>query len=49
MVPIFAILTIIACIGMKSFAQRVRRTHTAEEKKMRRVKWGLTEEAFSKC
>jgi hypothetical protein len=49
MVPLFAILTIIACIGIKSLAQRVRRTHIAEEKRMRRVKWGLTEEAFLKC
>jgi hypothetical protein len=49
MVPILAILTIIACIGTKSLAQRVRRTRTAEEKRMRRVKWVLTEEAFLKC
>ena len=46
MVPILAILTVVTCIGVKSLAQRVRRIHTAEEKKMRRVKWGLTEEAF---
>ena len=49
MVPIFAILTIITCIGVKSLAQRVRRTHTGEERKMRRSTWGLTEEAFLKC
>ncbi len=48
MVPIFVILTIIACIGIKSLAQRIRRTHTAEVISMRRVKWGLTEEAFLK-
>ena len=46
MVPIFVILTIIACIGMKSLAQRVRGTHTAEERRMRRSQWRLTEEAF---
>ena len=49
MVPIFVLLTIIACIGMKSLAQRARGTHIAEEKRMRRVKWELTEEAFLKC
>jgi hypothetical protein len=49
MVPIFVILTVIACIGIKSLAQRVRGTHTAEERRMRRVKWELTEEAFLKC
>jgi len=49
MVPIFAILTIITCIGMKSLAQKVRGTHADEEKTMRRVKWGLTDEAFLKC
>jgi hypothetical protein len=48
MVPILVILTIIGCIGIKSLAQRVRRTHSAEEMSMRRVKWGLTEEAFLK-
>jgi hypothetical protein len=46
MTPIFVILTMIACIGIKSLAQRVRRTHTAKERRMRRVKWELTEEAF---
>jgi len=49
MVPIFAILTTITCIGIKALTQRVRRIHTAEERKMRRAKWGLTEEAFLKC
>jgi hypothetical protein len=39
---------IIGCIGIKSLTQRVRRTHTAEGISMRRVKWGLTEEAFLK-
>lgn len=48
MVPIFVILTIVGCIGIKSLTQRVRRTHSAEEMSMRRVKWGLTEEAFLK-
>ncbi len=49
MVPIFAILTMITCIGIKLLAQRGKQTHTAEERKMRRTKWGLTEEAFLKC
>ena len=48
MVPIFVILTIIGCIGIKSLTQRVRRTHPVEGMSMRRVKWGLTEEAFLK-
>jgi len=48
MVPVLVILTIIGCIGIKSLIQRVRRTHTAEVISMRRVKWGLTEEAFLK-
>ena len=48
MVPILVILTIVGCIGIKSLTQRVRRTHSAEEMSMRRVKWGLTEEAFLK-
>jgi len=48
MVPIFVILTIVGCIGIKSLTQRVRGTHSAEEMSMRRVKWGLTEEAFLK-
>jgi hypothetical protein len=48
MVPILVILTIIGCIGIKSLTQRVRRTHTAEGISMRRIKWGLTEEAFLK-
>ena len=46
MVPIFVILTIAGCIGIKSLTQRVKRTHSAEKMSMRRVKWGLTEEAF---
>ena len=46
MVPIFALLTIVTCVGIKSMVQRVRRTDTAEEKEMRRITWGLTEEAF---
>ncbi len=48
MVPIFVILTIAGCIGVKSFTERIRRTHSAEKISMRRVKWGLTEEAFLK-
>jgi Tfp pilus assembly protein PilE len=48
MVPILVILTIIGCIVIKSLTQRVRRTHNAEVISMRRVKWGLTEEAFLK-
>ncbi len=49
MVPIFVIMTVITCIGIKSLSQRAKRIHTAEEKEMRRAKWGLTEEAFLKC
>ncbi len=48
MVPIFVILTIAACIGIKSLTQKVRRTHSAEEMSIGRVKWGFTEEAFLK-
>jgi hypothetical protein len=48
MVPILVILTVIACIGIRSLAQRIR-THAAEERKVRRSPWILTEEAFSKC
>ena len=48
MVPIFVILTVGGCIGIKSLTRRVRRTHSAEEMSMWRVKWGLTEEAFLK-
>jgi hypothetical protein len=49
MVPIFVILTIISCIGIKALVERGRQTHIAEERKMRRSTWGLTEEAFLKC
>jgi hypothetical protein len=49
MVPLFTILTMITCIGIKSLARRVRRTHADEDRRMRRIKWGLTEEAFLKC
>ena len=49
MVPILVILTVIACIGIRSLAQRVRRIFASEERKMRRGQWILTEEAFSKC
>jgi len=49
MVPILVILTVVACMGIKSLAQRVRRIHAAEERKVRRSQWILTEEAFLKC
>ena len=49
MTPIFVLLTVITCVGIKSLAKRIRQTHTAEERRVRRVKWGLTEEAFLKC
>jgi hypothetical protein len=49
MVSILVILTFITCVGAKSLAKRVRRTHAAEERKVRRSPWILTEEAFSKC
>ncbi len=48
MVPILVILTVVGCVGIKSLTERIRRTHSAEELSMRRVKWGLTEEAFLK-
>jgi hypothetical protein len=49
MAPLFAILTIITCVGIKALTQRVKQTHTTKERTIRRVPWGLTEEAFSKC
>jgi hypothetical protein len=49
MVPILAILTVITCVGIKSIAQKVRRTHAAEERKVRRSPWILAEESFLKC
>ncbi len=49
MVPIFVILTIIGCIGVKVLAERGKQTHIAEERKIRRGTWVLTEEAFLKC
>ena len=49
MVPILVILTVIACMGIRSLVQRVLGTHAAEERKVRRGQWILTEEAFSKC
>lgn len=49
MVPIFIILTLMSCIGIKVLTERGRQTHIAEERKMRRSTWGLTEEAFLKC
>jgi len=33
MVPIFAILTVMSCIGIKSLAKKIRQTHAAEESK----------------
>ena len=48
MVPIFVILTVITCIGIKSLAQRVRRTHTAEERRVRRVQMGIDRRSFLK-
>jgi len=49
MVPILVILTVIACFAIRSLAQRVSGTHAAEERRTRRSRWILTEEAFSKC
>ena len=49
MVPIFVALTIIGCIGVKVLAERGKQTHIAEERKIRRGTWVLTEEAFLKC
>lgn len=49
MVTTLVLLTIISCIGIKFAIQRIRQTHTVEERKMRRGKWALTEEAFLKC
>jgi hypothetical protein len=47
MVPIFVILTVLMCIGIKSLAQRGRQTHAETEKKTGRIgRWRLTEEAF---
>jgi hypothetical protein len=48
MVPLFAILTVVTCIGVKSLSQRVRRIHSTEERKVRRAQWRLAEEAFLK-
>jgi hypothetical protein len=48
MTAIFVLLTVITCVGIKSLAKRIRQTHTAE-RRGRRVRWGLTEEAFLKC
>ncbi len=49
MTVLFVLLTVITCVGIKSLAKRIRQAHTAEEKRVRRVRWGLTEEAFLKC
>jgi hypothetical protein len=49
MTAIFVLLTVMTCVGIKLLAKRIRQTHTAEERRVRRVRWGLTEEAFSKC
>jgi len=48
MAPILVILTVMACIGIRSLAQRVRRISASEERRMRRSQWRLTEEAFLK-
>jgi hypothetical protein len=49
MTAIFVLLTVMTCIGIKSLAKRIRQTRTGEERRVRRVRWGLTEEAFLKC
>ncbi len=49
MTVILALLTVMACIGIKSLAKKERQIHIAEEGSVRRVRWGWTEEAFSKC
>ncbi len=49
MVPIFVMMTVVGCIGIKALAQRGRKAHIIEERKIRRNPWGLTEEAFLKC
>lgn len=49
MVPVFVIMTVVLCIGIKSLAQRPRRTHPAEERGIGRSPWGWREEAFLKC
>ena len=49
MTLIFVLLTVITCVGIKSLAKRIRQTHTTEERRVSRVRWGLTEEAFSNC
>ncbi len=49
MTLILVLLTVMACVGIKSLVKGIRRAHTAEERRVRRVKWGLTEEAFLKC
>jgi hypothetical protein len=48
MVPIFVMLTLVSCIGIKALTERGRPTHSAEERKKRRDTWALTEEAFLK-
>jgi hypothetical protein len=49
MTLILVLMTVLACVGTKSLVKRIRRAHTAEERRVRRVRWGLTEEAFLKC
>jgi hypothetical protein len=49
MTPIFVLLTVMTVVGIKSLAKRNRQTHTAEERRVRRVRWALTDEAFLKC
>jgi len=49
MVPIFVILTVVTCIGIKGLTERSKQSHTAKERKIRRSTWALTEESFLKC
>jgi hypothetical protein len=49
MVPIFVILTVIMCVGIKWLLKGGSGIRTAEEKRMGRFTWELTEEAFLKC
>ena len=49
MTALFVLLTVMTCVGIKSLAKKMRQTHIAEERRVRRVRWQLTEEAFSKC
>jgi hypothetical protein len=48
MTLILVLLTVLACVGIQSMVKRISRAHTVEERRIRRVRWGLTEEAFLK-